>query len=94
MVLGTVKVTASLPPPLSAAVTVPLPEEVVESVMLKSPGMLGNTVSAGASSSIVPVPPVSAAVAWMLVSVYVAVAAIGVGFTVTTTPGLPLATIE
>jgi hypothetical protein len=34
IVLGTVKVTLSVPPPVTAAVTVPEPLELVESVML------------------------------------------------------------
>ena len=63
---GSVKVTTLVPPPLSAAVTRPLPDEVVASTMLKKLGLSGNTVPLGASSRIVLVPAIMASEAWTL----------------------------
>ena len=50
MVFGTVNVTVDVPPPASAALTVPEPLDDVESLMLKKAGLFGKTVPAGATS--------------------------------------------
>ena len=58
--------TLLVPPPVTAAVTVPEPEGVVESWTEYSAGLLANVVPVGASRLIALEPADMAALAWRL----------------------------